>query len=241
MSRKLNCVIVEDEPIARKILEEYIGDVDFLDLTGKFENPVKAASMLSETCVDIIFLDINMPKLNGIEFLKISKNLPAVIVTTAYPEYALEGFALDVIDYLLKPVSFERFLKACNKARDYFDLKIKANETEKNKADHFFIKYENSIEKIFYHDLLYIEGFLNYVVLYTVSGKMMIYMTIKSMLEQLPPELFIKVHKSYIVNIAKIKGIAGSTVKIGNSNIAISQNLKDEVIKKILKDKLIKR
>ena len=241
MSRKINCVIIEDEPIARKILEEYIADVDFLNLIGKFENPVKAASTLSETCVDIIFLDINMPRLNGIEFLKISKNLPAVIITTAYPEYALEGFALDVLDYLVKPVSFERFLKACNKAKNYFDLKIKANETEKNKVDHFFIKYENSIEKIFYHDLLYVEGFLNYVVLHTVSGKMMVYMTIKSMLEQLPPELFIKVHKSYIVNITKIKGIEGSTIKIGNSNIGISQNLKDEVVKKILKDKLIKR
>jgi DNA-binding LytR/AlgR family response regulator len=241
MSRKLNCVIIDDEPIARKIIEEYIADIDFLDLTGKAENPVKAASLLSETRVDLIFLDINMPRLNGIEFLRSSSNLPAVIITTAYPEYALEGFALDVLDYVVKPVSFERFLKACNKAKNYFDLKMKADEIEKSKADHFFIKCDNSIEKIFYDDLLYVEGLLNYVVLHTVSGKMMVYMTIKSMLEQLPPELFIKVHKSYIVNLTKIKGIEGNTIKIGNTNIAISQNLKDEVLKKILKDKLIKR
>jgi DNA-binding LytR/AlgR family response regulator len=241
MSRKLNCVIIDDEPIARKIIEEYIADIDFLDLTGKAENPVKAASLLSETRVDLIFLDINMPRLNGIEFLRSSSNLPAVIITTAYPEYALEGFALDVLDYVVKPVSFERFLKACNKAKNYFDLKMKADEIEKSKADHFFIKCDNSIEKIFYDDLLYVEGLLNYVVLHTVSGKMMVYMTIKSMLEQLPPELFIKVHKSYIINLAKIKGIEGNTIKIGSTNIAISQNLKDEVLKKILKDKLIKR
>jgi DNA-binding LytR/AlgR family response regulator len=241
MSRKLNCVIIDDEPIARKIIEEYIADIDFLDLTGKAENPVKAASLLSETRVDLIFLDINMPRLNGIEFLRSSSNLPAVIITTAYPEYALEGFALDVLDYVVKPVSFERFLKACNKAKNYFDLKMKADEIEKSKADHFFIKCDNSIEKIFYDDLLYVEGLLNYVVLHTVSGKMMVYMTIKSMLEQLPQELFIKVHKSYIVNLEKIKGIEGNTIKIGNTNIAISQNLKDEVLKKILKDKLIKR
>jgi DNA-binding LytR/AlgR family response regulator len=241
MSRKLNCVIIDDEPIARKIIEEYIADIDFLDLTGKAENPVKAASLLSETRVDLIFLDINMPRLNGIEFLRSSSNLPAVIITTAYPEYALEGFALDVLDYVVKPVSFERFLKACNKAKNYFDLKMKADEIGKSKADHFFIKCDNSIEKIFYDDLLYVEGLLNYVVLHTVSGKMMVYMTIKSMLEQLPQELFIKVHKSYIVNLEKIKGIEGNTIKIGNTNIAISQNLKDEVLKKILKDKLIKR
>jgi DNA-binding LytR/AlgR family response regulator len=241
MSRKLNCVIIDDEPIARKIIEEYIADIDFLDLTGKAENPVKAASLLSETRVDLIFLDINMPRLNGIEFLRSSSNLPAVIITTAYPEYALEGFALDVLDYVVKPVSFERFLKACNKAKNYFDLKMKADEIEKSKADHFFIKCDNSIEKIFYDDLLYVEGLLNYVVLHTVSGKMMVYMTIKSMLEQLPQELFIKVHKSYIINLEKIKGIEGNTIKIGNTNIAISQNLKDEVLKKILKDKLIKR
>jgi DNA-binding LytR/AlgR family response regulator len=241
MSRKLNCVIIDDEPIARKIIEEYIAEIDFLDLTGKAENPVKAASLLCETCVDIIFLDINMPRLNGIEFLRSSKNLPAVIITTAYPDYALEGFALDVLDYLVKPVSFERFLKACNKAKNYFDLKMKADEIEKSKSDHFFIKCDNSIEKIFYDDLLYVEGLLNYVVLHTISEKMMVYMTIKSMLEQLPPELFIKVHKSYIVNLTKIKGIEGNTIKIGSTNIAISQNLKDEVLKKILKDKLIKR
>src|SRR4051812_33799150 len=107
---KLNCLIIDDEPIARKILEEYISDIEFLNLTGKCENPVKAASLLNETQVDIIFLDINMPRLNGVEFLKSTTNLPAVIMTTAYPEYAVEGFALDVLDYLIKPVSFERFL-----------------------------------------------------------------------------------------------------------------------------------
>jgi DNA-binding LytR/AlgR family response regulator len=238
---KLNCLIIDDEPIARKIIEEYISDIDFLNLAGKAENPLKAASLLNETQVDIIFLDINMPRLNGVEFLKSSINLPAVIMTTAYPEYAVEGFALDVLDYLVKPISFERFLKACNKAKNYFDLKTKANERGKNKVEHFFIKYDNSIEKIFYDDLLYVEGLLNYVVLHTVSGKMMVYMTIKSMLEQLPDELFIKVHKSYIVNLARIKSIEGNIIKIGNANIAISQNLKDEVLKKILKDKLIKR
>jgi len=238
---KLNCLIIDDEPIARRILEEYISDIDFLNLAGKAENPLKAGSLLNETQVDIIFLDINMPKLNGVEFLKSSINLPAVIMTTAYPEYAVEGFALDVLDYLVKPISFERFLKACNKAKNYFDLKTKANEKEKDKVDYFFIKSDNSIDKIFYDDLLYVEALLNYVTLHTASGKRIVYMTIKSMLDQLPGQLFVKVHKSYIVNLTKIKSIEGNTIKIGNANITISQNLKNEVFKKILKDKLIKR
>lgn len=237
---KLNCLIIDDEPIARKIIEEFIEDIDFLQLIGKAENPVKATSILNEQQVDLIFLDINMPRLNGIEFLKSSINIPEVIITTAYPEYAVEGFALNVLDYLVKPISFERFVKACNKAKQVFDLKNAA--TKKNIAgDHFFIKADNSLEKIFYDDLLYVEGLLNYVMLHTTNGKMMVYMTIKSMLEQLPGETFIKVHKSYIVNLQKIKSIEGNTIKIGTTNIPISQNLKDEVLQKILKNNLIKR
>src|SRR4051794_20497892 len=131
MNTQLNCLIVDDEPVARKILEEYIADIDFLNLAGKTENPLKAASLLNQTQIDLIFLDINMPRLSGVEFLKSSVNLPAFIITTAYPEYAVEGFALNVLDYLVKPISFERFLKACNKAKNYFDLKIKADEKAK--------------------------------------------------------------------------------------------------------------
>lgn len=238
---KLNCLIIDDEPIARKIIEEFIEDIDFLQLVGKAENPVKAASMLNAQQVDLIFLDINMPRLNGIEFLKSSINTPEVIITTAYPEYAVEGFALNVLDYLVKPISFERFVKACNKAKQFFDLKNAATKTNSVSTDHFFIKADNSLEKILHDDLLYVEGLLNYVMLHTTNGKMMVYMTIKSMLEQLPAETFIKVHKSYIVNLQKVKSIEGSFVKIGDTNIPISQNLKDEVLQKILKNNLIKR
>ncbi|SRR6266498_338191 len=238
---KLRCLIVDDEPVARKILEEFIADIDFLVLAGKAEHSLKAGAILNETPVDLIFLDINMPKLNGVDFLKSTANLPAVIITTAYPEYAVEGFALNVLDYLVKPISFERFLRACNKAKNYFDLRTQAMQTHKTNTDHFFIKCDSTIEKIFYNDLLYVEGFLNYVLLHTVNGKMMVYMTIKSMLEQLPAELFIKVHKSFIVNLNKIKNIEGNTIKVGDTKITMSQNLKEDVLKRILKDKLIKR
>jgi len=237
----MNCIIIDDEPVARKVLEEFIRDIDYLTLTGKAENPVKALHLLNDNKVDLIFLDINMPRLNGIDFLKNTKNLPQVILTTAYSEYAVEGFALDVLDYLVKPISFERFLKATQKAKNYFDLTSQTAKPVKANPDYFFIKSNQTIEKVFYHDLLYVESMLNYVVLHTVSKKLIAYMTIKSMTEQLPADTFIKIHKSYIVNIDKIKGIEGNAVHIGNAKLTISQNLREKVLQTILKDKIIRR
>jgi DNA-binding LytR/AlgR family response regulator len=237
----LHCIIIDDEPVARKVLEEFIQDIDYLTLTGKAENPVKALTLLNDNKVDLIFLDINMPRLNGIDFLKNTKNLPPVILTTAYSEYAVEGFALDVLDYLVKPVSFERFLKATQKAKSYIDLKYQMGKPAKPSQDYFFIKSEQTIEKILYDELLFVEGMLNYVVLHTVSRKLIVYMTIKSMVEQLPADTFIKIHKSYIVNIDKIKGIEGNSIHIGNAKLTISQNLREKVLQTILKDKIIRR
>src|SRR5471030_1764943 len=129
---KLKCVIIDDEPIARKLIEEFIGDIDFLELAGQAENPAKAITLLNNNAIDLIFLDINMPTINGINFLKNSKNTASIIMTTAYAEYAVEAFALDVLDYLVKPIPFERFLKACNKAREVFDTKKRVAQTAQN-------------------------------------------------------------------------------------------------------------
>ena len=238
---KIKCIIIDDEPIARKLLEEFIMELDFLELIGKAENPLRAAPLLEEPGVDLIFLDINMPKLNGMDFLKSLHNPPAVIMTTAYPEHAVEGFALDVLDYLVKPISFERFVKACMKARSRATINTPVLTSTPVKNDHFFIKCESSIEKVYYHDLLYVEGLFNYIILHTVSGKMIVYMTLKSMLEQLPKELFIKVHKSYIVNMEKIKSIEGNSIKIGSAAITISQNCREEAMKMILQNKMFNR
>jgi DNA-binding LytR/AlgR family response regulator len=238
---KLKCIIIDDEPIARKVLEEFIEEIDFLVLTGQAENPLKAMSLLNDNDVDIIFLDINMPKINGIEFLKTSKFNAQIIITTAYPIYAVEAYGLDVLDYLVKPISFERFLKACNKAREMTGQKSVTPIQSNNPNDHFFIKCENQIEKVFYDDLLYAEAMMNYVMLYTNSKKMMVYITIKGLEEQLPAEMFIKVHKSFIVNKNKIKSIEGNIINIGNEKITISQNLRDKVIQEIVKDKMIRR
>jgi DNA-binding LytR/AlgR family response regulator len=238
----LKCIIIDDEPVARKVLEEFIGDIHFLELIGQAENPLKALDLLNRNPVDIIFLDINMPKINGIDFLKSSTTTASIIMTTAYPEYAAEAYGLDVLDYLVKPVGFDRFLKACHKAKETQALKKSSPSAPLPPADdHFFIKSGNQIEKVFYNDLLYAEAMMNYVMLYTHSKKMMVYITIKSLEEQLPPGIFIKVHKSFIVNINKVKSIEGNILNIGDKQIAISQNLREKVLSEILRDKMIKR
>jgi DNA-binding LytR/AlgR family response regulator len=235
---KLKYIIVDDEPIARRLLLEFAEEIEYLELAGQAENALQALPLLENNDVDIIFLDINMPKINGIDFLKSSKLDANIIITTAYPIYAVEAYGLDVLDYLVKPIPFDRFLKACNKVKE---LKSKKDSLATPVIDHFFIKCENQIEKVLYDDLLYAEAMMNYVMLYTNARKMMVYITIKGLEEQLPAERFIKVHKSFIVNISKIKSIEGNILNIGNEKIAISQSLKDQVINEIVKGKMIKR
>ena len=238
---KLKCIIIDDEPIARKVLQEFVEEIDYLELTGQAENPLKSMKLLNENDIDIIFLDINMPKINGIDFVKSSKTTASIIMTTAYPEYAAEAYGLDVLDYLVKPIAFDRFLRACNKAKEIRELK-KIKQVKPNKTnDHFFIKCNNQIEKVFYEELIYAEAMLNYVMLFTNSKKMIVYVTIKSLEEQLPADMFMKVHKSFIVNLSKIRSIEGNILDIGNEKITISQNLKDKVISEVVKDKMIKR
>jgi DNA-binding LytR/AlgR family response regulator len=238
---KLKCVIIDDEPIARKVLQEYIEEIEFLELAGQAENPLKAMALLNAEEIDILLLDINMPKINGIDFLKSSRNTTSVIITTAYAEYAVESYGLDVLDYLVKPIGFDRFLKACNKAKEAVELRRMAKAAAPKVSDHFFIKANNQIEKVFYSDLLYAEAMLNYVMLYTTSKKMMVYVTIKSLEEQLPADQFIKVHKSFIVNISKVQRIEGNVINIGNEKITISQSLREKVVGEIIKDKMIRR
>jgi len=237
---KLNCIIIDDEPVARKLLEEYILDTDFLQLAGKAENPIKATALLNTIKADLIFLDINMPKMNGIEFLRTSIDLPLTIMTTAYTEYAIEGFELNVLDYLVKPFSYERFLKACVKAKEYYQLKNKQPE-DQSSPDYFFVKCDGRIEKILYDELVYVEAMRNYVVLHTENRKLVVYLTMKGIAEQLPENIFLKIHKSTIVNIHKIKSIEGNEINVGKAKVIISQSMHEAVMKEILKGKMIKR
>lgn len=238
---KVNCLIVDDEPVARKGLVEYVNEVSFLNLIAHCENALKASEYLNTNVVDLIFLDIHMPKISGVDFLKSLKHPPLVIFTTAYSEYALEGYALDVVDYLVKPITFERFLKAAQKAFDVLTLKRNASASKDSDTDHFFVKCESKFEKVFFQDVRYIEAMQNYVVIHTGTRKLITYLTMSSLEQQLPSHLFLKVHKSYIISISQIKALDGNEILIGDARIPMSRGLKDEVVNQILGNKLFKR
>jgi len=240
----INCIIIDDEPLARKGLREYISDVDFLTLAGEYDNALKATEMISRGEVQLLFLDIQMPKITGLDFMKTLHKPVPVIFTTAFPQYALDGFELNALDYLVKPVSFDRFLKAALRAKEYYEVRQK-NETDKSTVnaaqEYFFIKADNKLVKISFSDILFIEALQNYVVVHTHDKKFITYLTFKSVEEYLPSLQFIKVHKSFIVSASKIDSIEGNDIRIGQHHIPISRNLKDEVMDRLLKGKFLKR
>ncbi len=236
----ISCIIIDDEPLARKGLKEYIADVDFLHCIGEFDNPLKAAGLISRGEVELLFLDIQMPKITGLDFFKTLANAPPVIFTTAYPQYALEGFEVNALDYLVKPVSFDRFLKAVLKAKEYYEIR-ETNKKEAASADYFFIKADNKLVKILFDEVLYAEALQNYVIIHTAAKKHMTYLTFKLVEDYLPADKFLKVHKSYIVAASKIDTIEGNDIRIGQQHIPISRNQKDEVMDKLLKGKFLKR
>jgi len=233
---KMNCVIIDDEPLAREGLSNYVREVDFLHLVDTCTNPVELIQLLDKHSVDLIFLDIQMPKMNGIEFLKILQKPPMVIITTAYPSYALEGFQLNVLDYLLKPITFERFFKAAAKARDYH--KLLTGDPAKEAEDYFFVKCGNKYEKIFFDDILYIEGLQNYVTIYSAKGKYVTMLSLKMLEEKLSKQAFIRVHKSFIIAINRIDSIESAELCIGSSHIPISRNYREEVLERVLNKSL---
>jgi DNA-binding LytR/AlgR family response regulator len=240
---KINCIIIDDEPLARKGLKEYIADVDYLQLTGEFDNPVKAMDLLIKEEVHLLFLDIQMPKITGLDFFKTLKNAPPVIFTTAFPQYALEGFELNALDYLVKPISFERFLKAAVRANEFYEVRQKntAETTSATAVEYFFIKADNKLVKIFYDDILFAEALQNYVVIHTNDKKYITYLTFKSVEDYLPADKFLKTHKSYIVSASKVDSIEANDIRIGQHHVPISRNLKDEVMDKLVNGKFLKR
>lgn len=236
----ITCIIIDDEPLARKGLKEYVMDVDFLNLIGEFDNPLKAAELISRGEVQLLFLDIQMPKITGLEFFKTLQNAPPVIFTTAYPQYALEGFEVNALDYMVKPVSFDRFFKAVLKAKEFYEVRD-TNRKEADSSAYFFIKADNKLVKILFDEVLYVEALQNYVTIHTATRKYMTYLTFKSVEDYLPADKFLKVHKSYIVAASKIDSIEGNDIRIGQQHIPISRNQKDEVMDKLLKNRFLKR
>ncbi len=224
----IKCAITDDEPFARKGLANYIQKIEFLEMAGQFENAIQLNEAITENHIDLVFLDINMPLLSGVDFLRMTKNLPRVIFTTAYPEYAIESFELDVLDYLLKPISFQRFFKSALKAKEYFELLGQSSAKE-----YMFVKVNKRLEKIHFEDILFLESQQNYVLIYTNENKLMVHSTLKSLLESLPNDDFIQTHKSFVVAKAHIRAIEGNRILIKEFKIPISKYQKQAVLKEI--------
>ncbi|MET0242582.1 MAG: LytTR family DNA-binding domain-containing protein [Flavitalea sp.] len=238
--KKISCIIIDDEPIACKGIQEYVSQVDFLDLIGVFDDALSAHQLVSSNAIQLIFLDIEMPGMTGIDFLNALKVAPYVIFTTAWPNYALQGFELGVVDYLVKPIAFPRFLKAVNKVRDLVSA-FDNNNTVQADQDSFFVKDSGRFIRIHYHEILFVEALQNYVAIYLTGRKLICYVTLSMIEKELPTSIFMKVHKSYIISLKKIDAIEGNLVKIGVSEVPVSRTLKDELMKKVVDDRLLKR
>jgi len=235
----IRCLAVDDEAYASEIIATYIKKTPFLELLGTTTNAFEALNMVQEGKVDLVFLDIQMPELTGIQFLKICGGKCKVILTTAYPEYALEGFELDVVDYLLKPVSYDRFYKAVLKVQQMLAGPIATVPVElptpANTNDFIFIKGDtkNKFIKIKYSDILYIEGLKNYVSIYTHDQRLITYQTLRELENILPKPSFFRIHKSYIVSTEHIKMIDGNTVFIKDQSLPIGETYRDDFFKMI--------
>ncbi|MET0461788.1 MAG: LytTR family DNA-binding domain-containing protein [Chitinophagaceae bacterium] len=239
---KIQCLVIDDEPLARKGIREYIEEIDFLSLAGEFDNPVKAMEELNRRQdIQLLFLDIQMPKLSGLDFLRSVKPATPVILTTAYPQYALDGFELNVLDYLVKPISFDRFYKAALRVKEHYEIRESNRGERSQEKEYFFIKADNKLVKIFLRDVLFAEALQNYVVIQTPEKKFITYLTFKSVEEYLSGSGFIKTHKSFIVAADRIDTIEGNNIRVASYDIPISRNLKEEVMEKLLKGKFLKR
>ncbi len=241
---KIKCLIVDDEELARKLVENYIQRLPHLEVIAKCANPLDAMQVLQKENVDIMFLDIQMPELTGIEFLKTLSQKPLIILTTAYKEYALEGYELDVVDYLLKPFRFERFLQAVNKATNLLMKEITENKTvstspinptpqSSSLKDYILVKSEFKVFRIFHKDILYIESMKEYVAYHTEEGRTLSLGSLKKLQTELPAQQFIRIHKSYIANIDRIAALEGNMVHIGDQKLPIGASYKQEVMKRV--------
>lgn len=226
---KITCLIVDDEPLARNLLKEYVGKLSFLELRGTCANAMEALQRVREDDIDLLFLDIQMPELTGISFLKSLHKKPLVIFTTAYSEYALESYDLDVVDYLLKPITFERFLKAVDKVTQRQNIPQSTgpeHPTSEISGDFLFVKDGSKLVKIRWKDILYIEGLKDYVTIHTREQKIVTLLRLKALEAQLPADKFFRIHNSYIVSIEGIDVVHKNDVQVGKTMLPISDTYK---------------
>ena len=224
----INCLIIDDEPLALDLLEDFVSKTPYLNLAGRFDEPLSALSMLESTKIDLLFLDIKMPDISGIDFFKSLSCKPEVIFTSAYSEFAIDGFELKALDYLLKPISFEKFIRACNRVKDYQENKnIKTTRVR----DYFFINVAHKLHKIFYNDILYLEGYKDYTKLYSVKSPspLLILHNLKYFEDLLEGNEFVRIHRSYIVSVRVLNTISKKSVTIANRSLPVGDNYRNKL------------
>jgi DNA-binding LytR/AlgR family response regulator len=229
---KLTCIIVDDEPLARDILEKYIADCPMLDLRASCNSAFEAIDELKSGSVQLVFLDINMPKLSGISMIRTLDQPPEIIFTTAYPEYAVVGFELDAVDYLVKPFSFERFMKSVNKAIRRFEMRIKqTGENSVEESSFLTIKSDGKIYRLQLAEIMLLEALGDYVKIHTQTGMITTHDTLKNLEKSLPADGFLRVHRSYVIALGKIRFLEGNRIRIGELDIPVGQSYRDPLLR----------
>lgn len=228
----INCIIVDDEPIARDILRTYVAQVPYLNLIGECSDAFEAMQLINRQPVDLVVLDINMPRLSGLDMLRTLKKYPAIIITSAYSDYALEGFELAVTDYLLKPFSFPRFVQATEKV---LQLRQPADKTAPTspKEDFVMVKADKKLTKVFFHELTHVEAYGNYIFIYTGPNRIMSKQTLTQFEEQLPSAQFVRIHKSYIISLKAVKFLEGNELSIGTKKLPVGKVYRDQLLRRL--------
>lgn len=231
---KIKCIIIDDEPLAVEVIKNHLQEFSNMELIGVFNNPVEALNIVAENKVDVIFLDINMPKMSGLEFIENIKSKPHIIITTAYREFAVESFDLDVLDYLVKPIPFSRFLKSINK------LSQKINNENQNESQHeksfIFLKVDKKLMKVKFEDILYIESLKDYIKVFTKMGDYLVHKSLTGITEEIPKNLFLRIHRSFTVALNEIEAIEGNSVLIKGKRIPIGRKYTNHAKDIILND-----
>jgi DNA-binding LytR/AlgR family response regulator len=242
INKPLCCLVVDDEPIAREGMVDLINNVDFLGVAGTCASAMEAITFLQANPADLLFLDVNMPYLSGLDMLETLDKPPLTILTTAYSEYALEGFRLQVVDYLLKPITFKRFYQAALKAQQTFqERELVQNTTKENQSPFLYIKQNDGFQKIIWNDILYVESMENYVKIIFAGKQLIAHQTMTSIEEMLPKDAFFRIHKSFLVNIYHIDSINGGRIFVGNHELPLSRHRKDELLQSVVYKNLIGR
>ena len=221
---KIKCVIIDDEPLAINVIEDHLKNFDHIEVVETFNNPLKAYGILEREKIDVIFLDINMPQMTGFSFIENLNHKPLIVITTAYREYAVKSFELNVLDYLVKPIPFNRFLKTINKVYQQVYVSSASGDANLQQEPHIFLKVNKKLVKINLNDILYIESLKDYIKVITKIGDYVVHKSLSAITEELPQSNFIRVHRSYTISINKIEAIEGNTVEIASRKIPIGRN-----------------